>query len=153
MIRAPFLRLAPAIALTILGAAMLSPLPGCQSGGLGGLMGSPAAMQLLSPLVKDAANSYLGNLTSLTSSLGNLKDLQGVMDFVKKAEPTVKQLSSSYQTLSGTSGDERANLIKAFGPKLESANSGFLNQSSAAKSNGMWGQMLSPVLDKVKLFQ
>ena len=118
-----------------------------------GLMGNKSAMDMLSPLIKDAANSYVSNLTSLTSSLGNLKDLQGVMDFVKKAEPTVKQLSSDYQTLSATTGEDRSNLLAAFGPRLNSANSGFLDKSSAIKSNGMWGQIASPVLDKVKLFQ
>lgn len=132
---------------------MLSPVAGCQGNGLGGLMGSSSAMELLSPLVKDAANSYVSNLTSLTSSLANLKDLQGVMDFVKRVEPTVKQLSSSYQTLAGTTGEERSNLMKAFGPKFESANSGFLGQSDRVKSNGMWGQALAPALEKIKLFQ
>jgi hypothetical protein len=148
-----FARIAISSALILTAIITISPLSGCQSGGLAGLMGNKTAMDLLSPLVKDAANSYVSNLTSLTSSLGNLKDLQGVMDFVKKAEPTVKQLSSDYQTLSATTGEERSNLLSAFGPKLNSANSGFLGKSNSIKSNGMWGQIASPVLDKVKLFQ
>lgn len=141
------------VAISFGGLAALGPLGGCEGGGLGGLLGSKSAMEMLSPLVKEAADSYVGNLSSLTSSLGNIKDLSGVMDLVKKAEPMVKQLSSSYQTLSNTTGEERANLWKAFGPKIDSANQGFLGQAEKLKGNGTWGQMLGPVLEKVKLFQ
>ncbi len=133
--------------------SMFAPMCGCQSGGLGGLLGSQSAMELLSPLVRDAANSYVGNLGSLTSSLGNLKDLEGVLDFVKKIEPTINELSSSYQTLAGTSGAERENLLKAFGPKFEATNADFLKQSQSTKSDAMWSRALTPVLDKVSLFQ
>lgn len=153
MTRESFRRVAAATACALVSAGVLGPVAGCQSGGLGGILGSKSAMDMLSPMVKDAANSYLGNLASLTSSLGNLKDLQGVLDFVQKAQPMVEQLSSSYQTLSGTTGEERSNLMTAFGSKFKSANSDFLSQSSAAKSNGMWAQALSPVLDRIKLFQ
>jgi hypothetical protein len=146
-------RITLSAALTLAACALVSPMSGCQSGGLAGLMGSKSAMDMLTPMVKDAANSYIASLTSLTSELKNLKDLQGVMDFAKKAQPTVEQLSSSYQTLSGTTGEERSNLMSAFGSQFKSANSGFLNQSSAVKSNTLWGQIASPVLDKVKLFQ
>jgi len=146
-------RLAMATAWAIVSATALGPVAGCQSGGLGGMMGSKSAIDLLTPMVKDAANSYLSNLTSLTSSLGSLKDYQGMLDFVKKAQPMVEQLSSSYRTLSETTGEERSNLMTAFGSKFNSANSEFLNQASAAKGNGMWAQALAPVLDNVKLFQ
>ena len=145
--------LARTTAILFIAAGVVSPISGCQSGGLGGLM-NQSAMELLTPMVKNAANSYVNNLTALTSSLGNLKDLNGVMEFVKKAEPMVKEVSSSYTTLSNTTGEERANLMKAFGPKIDSANSGFLKQSDSAKStSGMWAPALSPVLDKVKLFK
>jgi hypothetical protein len=153
MLRTLAPRLALSSALILAAAAMLSPLSGCQSGGLAGLMGSKSAMDMLTPMVKDAANSYVGNLTSLTSSLGNLKDLQGVMDFVKKVEPTVKELSSSYNTLSATTGEERSNLMTAFGPKFNAANSSFLDKASTTKSNPLWNQALSGTLDRVKLFQ
>lgn len=140
-------------ALLLISAAAFSPLSGCQSGGLSGLM-NQSAMELLTPMVKDAANSYVNNLTSLTGSLANLKDLNGVMEFVKKAEPMVKELSSSYNTLSNTTGEERSNLMKAFGPKINTANSNFLDQSKTAKStSGMWAPALSPVLDKIKIFK
>jgi len=33
-----------------------------------------------------------------------------VLELVKKVEPTIKQLSSSYQALSATTREERANL-------------------------------------------
>lgn len=145
--------LGAASAVAVFGSATLAPVAGCQSGGLGGLLGSSSAMDMLSPVVKDAANSYLTNLTSLTSSLGSLKDLQGVMDFVKKIEPMVQQLSSSYETLAATTGAERSNLLEAFGPKIESANAAFLGQTEVVKGNGMWSQVLSPMLDQVKLFQ
>ena len=85
--------------------------------------------------------------------LRSLEDLQGVMDLVKKAEPMVKELYSSYQTLSGTTGEERSNLMEAFGEKINSANSKFLDQSDRVSSNGAWAQMLSPVLNNVPLFQ
>ena len=153
MTRNVICRLGIGITLTMVGATMLSPIAGCQSVGLGDAMSSRSAMEMLSPMLKDAANSYVSNLTSLTSSLGNLNDLQGVLDFVKKVEPMVKELSSSYQALSSTTGEERSNLMKAFGPKLDSANTGFLDQSNAVMSDGAWAKVLSPVLDKVKLFQ
>ena len=66
------------------------------------------------------------------------------------------QIVSGTLTVGGffcTTGDERSNLMTAFGSRISSANSAFLSQSSAAKGNGMWGQVLSPVLDKIKLFQ
>lgn len=66
----------------------------------------------------------------------------------------VKELSSSYNTLSNTTGEERLTRMKAFGPKINTANSNFLDQSKAAKStSGMWAPALSPVLDKIKLFK
>ena len=145
-------RLGAGALIAIAGAGVSVSSVGCQSGGLGGLRSSKSAMEMLSPMVKDAANSYVGNLTSLTSSLGNLKDLQGVMDFVKKAEPMVKELSSSYKTLAATTGEERSNLMTAFGPKFNTANSGFLDKSNELKG-GSWSRVLTPVLDKVSLFK
>ncbi len=152
MNRHPLKRACLTLACSLIAALALLPLQGCKSGPLADMM-NRSAMDMLAPMVKDAANSYINNLTALTSSLSDIRDLQGVMDFVQKAKPMADQLTSSYQTLSGTTGEERTNLLKAFGPKLDSANSAFLNRSSAIKGNGMWGQIASPVLDKVKLFQ
>ena len=146
-------RVGSRIAVTLVAGALLLPAGGCESSGLGGLLGSPAAVELLSPVVKEAANAYLGDLAVLGQSLGNINNLSDVLEFVQEAEPTVRQLSSSYQTLSQTTGDERANLLKAFGPKFESANSSFLNQSTKATSNGLWSKALTPLLDQVQLFQ
>ncbi len=49
--------------LVVGGVATLASLSGCEGGGLGGLLGSTSAMKLLSPLVKDAANSCVSNLS------------------------------------------------------------------------------------------
>ncbi len=136
-----------------LGSLAVAPMSGCESSNLGGLLGSPAAMELLSPLVKQAANTYLNDLALLTESLGELTSLSGVLAFVEKIEPTVRQLSSAYQTLAGTTGDERANLLKAFGPKFESANASFLQASTEATGDGMWNRALSPVLEQVNMFE
>jgi hypothetical protein len=135
-----------------LGTAAL-PIAGCKGGGLGGLMSSPTAMDLLAPAIKDAANAYVGNLTSLANSLGKLNSLQGVVDFVNKAQPVVKQVRSSYDTLAATSGVERANLVKAFGPKIDQANAGFLSQSQRVSGDPLWSKALEPVLSNVKLFR
>lgn len=149
----PTRRLRLCLAGSMIGAAMLLPMAGCKTTPLGGLLGSPSAMDLLSPLVKEAANSYLSDLASLTQSLGGLTDWAGVLEFVQKIEPTVRQLSSSYDTLAGTSGEDRANLLKAFGPSIESANASFLKESTRATSDSLWSRALKPVLDQVRLFE
>ena len=110
-------------------------------------------MDMLAPALRDAANSYLTNLGALTSSLQNIQGFQDAMKMVEKIEPAVKQLSSSYQTLAATSGQDRTNLIEAFGPKFNSANGGFTEQLSRIKGNSAWGQMLGPALERVKLFR
>lgn len=135
--------------------AILAPttaMTGCESAQLGGLLNSKTAMDLLSPLVKEAANSYVANLTDLTGMLGNINNLQGVMEFINMIEPTIKDLKSAYSTLASTSTEERKWLWEAFGPKLNKANSGFLAQSES-QTNGSWSRLLTPVLDKVTLFE
>ncbi len=128
-------------------------MTGCQSGGLGGLMGGSSAMEALSPAIKDAANSYLGNLTSLTDAMKNIRGYQDALGFAQKAEPMLSKLSSSYQTLAGTSGTDRSNLLSAFGPKLNTANSGFTSQLGQLKANSTVGSIAGPVLDRVQLFK
>jgi len=141
---------------TALCTAILAPMPvmsGCESTQIRDLLSSPTAMDLLSPLVKDAANNYIANLTSLTGMLGEINSLQGVLAFIDQIEPTIDQLKSAYNTLASTTPEERKWLWEAFGPKLNDANSGFLAQSDDLTGNGTWSQLLSPVLDKVELFQ
>jgi len=141
---------------TALCTAILAPMPvmsGCESTQIRDLLSSPTAMDLLSPLVKDAANNYIANLTSLTGMLGEINSLQGVLAFIDQIEPTIDQLKSAYNTLASTTPEERKWLWEAFGPKLNEANSGFLAQSDDLTGNGTWSQLLSPVLDKVELFQ
>lgn len=136
--------------------AILAPMPmmsGCESTQIRDLLSSPTAMDLLSPLVKDAANNYIANLTSLTGMLGEINSLQGVLAFIDQIEPTIDQLKSAYSTLASTTPEERQWLWEAFGPKLNEANSGFLAQSEDLTGNGTWSQLLSPVLNKVELFQ
>ncbi len=147
-------RLARAALLTLgLATFTVAPLSGCQSmGGLGGL-GSKTAMELLAPALKDAANSYLSNVSQLTGALKNVNGYQDSLKLVQQAEPMVKQASSAYQTLAATSGEDRANLISAFGPQLKSTNSGFTSQIEKVKGNSMWGQLVSPLAERVKLFQ
>ncbi len=129
----------------------LAPLSGCQS--MGGLMGSKTAMELLAPALKDAANSYLSNVSQLTSALKNVNGYQDALKLIQQAEPMVKQASSGYKTLAATSGQDRANLLSAFAPQFKSTNSGFTSQIDKVKGNSSWGQLVSPVMDQVKLFQ
>jgi hypothetical protein len=135
----------------ILSGACIAQLSGCQS--MGNLMGSKTAMELLAPALKDAANSYLSNISQLTSSLKNVKGYQDALKLIQDAEPMVKQASSAYQTLAATSGEDRANLISAFGPQFKSTNSGFTSQIDKLKGNSSWGQLVTPLTDRVKLFQ
>ena len=140
------------LALTLgLATFTVAPLSGCQS--MGGLIGSKTAMELLAPALKDAANSYLSNVSQLTSALKNVNGYQDALKLVQQAEPMVKQASSAYQTLAATSGEDRANLISAFGPQFKSTNSGFTSQIDKVKGNSIWGQLVSPLADRVKLFQ
>ena len=144
------------VASTVLCTAILVPLPamsGCETAQLGNLLSSPTAMELLSPLVKDAANSYISNLTDLTAMLGDINSLQGVLNFIDMIEPTIDQLKSAYNTLASTTPEERKWLWEAFGPKIKSANTGFLNQSEDLTGNSTWTKLLNPVLDKIELFQ
>ncbi len=141
------------VAACVGGASLAAaPMSGCQSGGaLSGLMGK-SAMDLLAPALKEAANSYVSSISSLTGELANIRGFQDVLAFVEKAEPLVKQASSSYNTLASTTGADRSNLLSAFGPKFDSANSGFASQVNRVKGNSTWGQFAGPVIDKVKLF-
>lgn len=125
----------------------------CESSQLGNLLNTPTAMDLLSPLVKDAANSYIANLTDLTSMLSEINSLQGVLSFIENIQPTIDQIRSAYNTLASTTPEERQWLWEAFGPKLRDANSSFLNQSEDLSDNSSWSRLLNPVLDRVELFQ
>lgn len=140
-----------AFSLLVLGAG--GGLGGCQGGGLGGMLGGSSAMDALSPAIKDAANSYLGSLTSLTDAMKNIRGYQDALNFVQKAEPMVSQLSSSYQTLAATGGTDRSNLLAAFGPKFDKANSGFTSQLGQLKGSSTAGSIAGPVLDRVRLFK
>lgn len=125
----------------------------CSSAPIRDLLTSSSAMDLLSPLVKDAANSYIANLNSLTSMLGNLDSISAVIDFLKLVEPTINDLQSAYSTLASTSAEERKWLWEAFGPKLNNANSGFLDQSETLTSNSSFRTLLNPLLKEVDLFK
>lgn len=143
------------IITTAISAAVLTPLPtmtACESSQIRDLLNSPTAMELLSPLVKDAANSYIANLTDLAAMLGDINSLQGVIAFIDQIQPTIDQLKSAYQTLENTTPEERRWLWEAFGPKLSDANAAFINQSEALADNNTWSRLLKPVLDKVELF-
>ncbi|MFK7758555.1 MAG: hypothetical protein AB8C13_01265 [Phycisphaerales bacterium] len=141
---------------SLLYAGLMTPvvsMNGCESSQLRNILNSPTAMELLSPLVKDAANSYIANLNSLTGMLGSLDSLSAVMEFIQRIEPTINDLKAAYSTLSSTSSEERAWLWEAFGPKLNNANSSFLNQSDALTSETSFGGLLTPVFDKIDLLQ
>lgn len=132
--------------------ASLAPLTGCQGGGLDGVF-NKAAIDLLAPALKDAANSYVGNLSALTSSLGSLNSYSDAIKFLEKLEPQVKQLTNAYNTLTSASPQDRKLLLEAFGPKFDSTNTGFLNQVGVAKGKSGWGQLLGPALEQIKLFK
>lgn len=142
-----------AAALTTGTITPMTTMTGCESTQIGSILNSKTAMDLLSPLVKDAANSYIANLKNLTNMLGGLDNLSAVMDFLNMIEPTINDLKSAYNTLASTSPEERKWLWEAFGPKLNNANKGFLNQSEDLTNNSSWSRLLNPVLDKVELFQ
>ena len=125
----------------------------CSTAPVRDLLTSSSAMDLLSPLVKDAANSYIANLNNLTSMLGNLDSISAVIDFLKLVEPTINDLQSAYSTLASTSPEERKWLWEAFGPKLNNANSSFLSQSEAITSNSSYDALLKPLLNEVDLFR
>lgn len=144
------------IITSAISAAVLTPLPimtACESSQIRDLLNSPTAMELLSPLLKDAANNYIANLTDLTAMLADSNSLQGVIAFIDQIQPTIDQLKSAYQTLASTTPEERKWLWEAFGPKLTDANTGFLNQSDALADNNTWSRLLKPVLDNVELFR
>lgn len=144
------------LSATVCCTAIIAPLPamsGCSSTQIRDLLNSPTAMELLSPLIKDAANNYIANLTDLTTMLGEINSLQGVIAFIDQIQPTIDQLKSAYQTLANTTPEERQWLWEAFGPKLNDANKGFLAQSETITGNRTWSLLLTPVLDRVELFK
>lgn len=145
------MRIAPlaiAIALTLPAAT----LTGCKGGGLSGLLAQPDAMSLLSPLVKSAANDYVSGITNLASMFKGVNGWQDALKLVDKIEPAIKQASTAYDTLASTSGADRANLLKAFGPQINAANADFLGQSNRIKSDSLMGKALGSAIDRVKLF-
>lgn len=131
--------------------ACVAPMPGCQNSGLSSLIGKDA-MELLSPLLKDAANSYLTNINALVDSLGKVHSLSDAVSVAPKIEPAAKDAGKAYKTLSSATPEERKLIIQAFGPKIDSANSGFLEQTTRVKGNSLWGQALNTALDQVKLY-
>jgi len=128
-------------------------MTGCESSQIRSILGSETAMDLLSPLVKNAANTYIKDLTAIAGYLDNIDTLQGVMDFVTMIKPTVEQLTTAYETLSNTTGDERRWLLEAFGPDLQSVNDSFLKQSEDVTSNWTWNRILSQTLEQIQLFE
>lgn len=139
--------------LSIAAIAPLTSMTACESSQIRDLLNSPTAMDLLSPLIKDAANNYIANLTDLAAMLADINSIQGVIAFIDEIQPTIDQLTSAYQTLASTTPEERKWLWEAFGPKLTDANTAFLTQSEALTNNGTWSRLLKPVLDNVELFQ
>ncbi len=130
----------------------ISLMSGCESTQIRDLLNSPTAMDLLSPLIKDAANNYIADLTNLAAMLADIKTLQGALAFIDQIQPTLKQLNTAYQTLASTTSEERQWLWEAFGPKLNTANTAFLNQSESL-TNNTWSRLLTPVIDNVELFK
>lgn len=142
-----------AMAVMMVGVGVSAGMAGCQGGGGLGGMFEKSAMEMLTPALKNAANSYIGSLGSLADAMKSVKGYQDAIGLVEKVQPMIKQASSAYQTLSATSGADRANLIKAFGPEFKSANSGFTSQLDALKGNSSWGQLVSTGLERVKMFE
>ncbi len=140
-------------AISIAAITPLTSMSACSSTQIRDLLNSPTAMDLLSPILKDAANNYITNLTDLAAMLGDINSIQGVIAFIDQIQPTIDQLKSAYQTLENTTPEERQWLWEAFGPKLTDANTAFLNQSQTLTDNTTWSRLLQPVLDKVQLFQ
>ncbi len=138
--------------LALLGVAATAPVTGCK-GGMGSITGSPTAMERLSPLVKDAANSYIKNINALIQSLEKVNDIPSAVRAANTLEPTVKDINSAYSTLAGTRGEERSNLLKAFGPQLDSATESFTKEADKITGNVMFGHVPGPVLKQVKLFR
>ncbi|MGV6815195.1 MAG: hypothetical protein ACWA5W_09345 [Phycisphaerales bacterium] len=91
-------------------------------------------------------------MTSLTGMLDNIDSLQGVIAFVRNIQPTIDKLTSAYQTLSDTTGDERRWLLEAFGPQIKSVNEQFISQSEELSSVWAWKKALEPALDQIHLF-
>lgn len=131
--------------------ACVAPMSGCQSGGMSGLFGKDA-MALLSPYLKDAANSYLTNINSLVDSLGKVQSLSDAVAIAPKVEPAAKDAKKAYDVMAAASPEERKLLWDAFGPKFESSNSGFTSQLSRVKGDSLWGQAVGSALEQVKLY-
>lgn len=127
-------------------------MSGCETTQLRNILGTQTAIDLLSPFVRDAANAYISDLTSLTGMLDNIDSLQGVIAFVRNIQPTIDKLTSAYQTLSDTTGDERRWLLEAFGPQIKSVNEQFISQSEELSSVWAWKKALEPALDQIHLF-
>lgn len=137
-----------ALTLATLAAA---PMTGCQGSSLSSMMGQDA-MALLSPLMKDAAKSYLTNINDLVSAVEKVSSVQDAVTIAPKIEPAAKDAGKAYKTLSSATPEERKLVWQAFGPDIDAANKRFLTQSSRVKGNALWGQALGSTFDQVKLF-
>ncbi len=140
-------------AISIAAIAPLTHMTACESSQIRDLLNSPTAMDLLSPILKDAANNYIANLTDLAAMLADINSLQGVIAFIDQIQPTLDQLKTAYQTLENTTPEERKWLWDAFGPKLTDANTAFLNQSQTLTNNTTWSRLLKPALEQIELFK
>lgn len=127
------------------------PLSGCQNGSMQGVFGK-SAMDLLSPFLKDAANSYINNLKVVATELAGVRSLTDAVAVAPRIEPAAKDVRTAYNTLAAATPQERKLLWEAFGPKLDSANSEFVSQAARIEGESLWGRVLSAGLDQVKLF-
>jgi hypothetical protein len=146
----PRISLALGFFLTV---AAFTGLTGCQSGGLGNLGSSDTAMEQLTPVVREAAKTYISSLSTLTSRVKYVHDLHDAIGFSEKARPLLDQISNSHEILSLTTGEDRVNLVKAYGDRINSVNSDFLNERNATAEESKLGMSLSPLLDSVPLFR
>ncbi|MBY0395357.1 MAG: hypothetical protein K2X91_02660, partial [Thermoleophilia bacterium] len=101
---------------------------------------------------KDAANSYLTNINSLIASLQNVRSLADAVNVAPKVEPAARDASKAYKTLASATPEERRLLWEAFGPRFESANSGFLGQAERLNSDPLTARAVKAATDQVRLF-
>ncbi|GJM18141.1 MAG: hypothetical protein DHS20C14_03540 [Phycisphaeraceae bacterium] len=110
-------------------AVSLALLGGCESaGGLGSLLSTPTAMDLLAPAVKASAENYLSGLAGATSALSSVNGYADLLSLYEKVQPYIAQARDASAELRALSPETRANVLEAFGPRLTSTNSGFTSQ-------------------------
>lgn len=102
--------------------------------------------------IRGLMNQYLGDMGSVTDMLRGVTTPRQASDALPRLGPALDNLNSTSNSLSRMVPEVRDNVLKAFGPQLEQANSALTAQINRITGDPSLNNVLGPLLKNVKLF-